>query len=67
MLARQMDHVIGEIKRDLVERKIRELDVLGIDDIVVAVAADERCCPVLADFQRPDLELFGRNALLVTL
>ncbi len=39
MLARQIDRVVREIERDFIERTIRVLDVLHIDDVVVAIVA----------------------------
>jgi hypothetical protein len=38
---RQENGVVGEEKFDFRDREIRELDVLCVDDIVVAVIADE--------------------------
>ena len=67
ILARQMDHIVREIERDFIERKICELDVLGIDDVVIAIVANERRCPILAHGEFPDLEFFGGNALLMQL
>jgi hypothetical protein len=64
---RQQNGVVGEVELDLVERKIRELDVLRIDDVVVAVIADEACGPVFIHLQFPYLEFFGGNVLLETL
>ena len=48
ILARQIDHVVREAERDFVEREIRVLDLLRVDDVVVAVVAGERGCPVCA-------------------
>ena len=67
MLARQVDHVIGEVERNLIERKICELDVLGVDDIVVAIVADERRSAILAYGEFPDLEFLGGNRFLMAL
>jgi hypothetical protein len=64
---RQQNDVVGKVELDLVERKIRERDVLRIDDGVVAVIAGEPCRPVGIDRQFPDLERFGRNRLLIEL
>lgn len=38
---RQQDGVVGEAEIDPIERKIGERDVLHIDDIVVAIVANE--------------------------
>jgi hypothetical protein len=62
-----MDHIVREIERDFVERKIGELDVLGIDDVVIAVAAFQRRAAVLVDLKLPELELFAGNTFLVLL
>lgn len=58
---------IPVFKTQLVERKIRERDVLRIDDVVVAVIAGEACRPVGIDRELPDLERFAGNCLLVKL
>ena len=40
MFAWQIDHVVCEVEGDLIEREVGELDVLRINDAVVAVIAD---------------------------
>src|SRR5207244_12542687 len=67
VFARQVNHVVGEIQRDLVKREIGEFDFLGVDDVAVAVVAGERCGVVGPDSELPDLALFGGNALVVRL
>lgn len=64
---RQENDVVGEVERDRVERKIRELDALRIDDIAVAVIAGEARGTVGIDRQFPDLERFANDRLLVKL
>ena len=43
------------------------MDMLRVDDIVVAVIADEGRGAIVIDLQLPDLEFFGGNSFLVTL
>src|ERR1039458_1535307 len=64
---RQQDRAVGEIELDLVDRKIRERDLLRIDDVVIAVVANEGCSPVGIDLQFPDLESFTSNGFLKAL
>jgi hypothetical protein len=42
MFTWQVDHAVRKPQRDFVERKIGELNKLGIDGVVVAIFADER-------------------------
>jgi len=51
-----VDHVVGEIQCDLIQRKIRVLDLLGEHDIAVAIAASERSGSVEAYGDLPDLK-----------
>ena len=67
VLRRQENDVVGEVELDLIERKIRERDVLRIDDVVVAVVTDQACSPVFIDLQFPDLERFAGDRLLEAL
>jgi hypothetical protein len=62
-----MDHVVREIEPDLVDWKIGVLDVLPIDDVVIAVVADEARRSVDIDLQYPDLECFAGHALFTPL
>ena len=64
---RQEDRIVREIELDFVERKIRERDVLRIDDVAVAVVGNEACAPVFIDLQCPNLEFFGGDVLLEAL
>lgn len=62
ILARQQDHVIGEIEADFIKRKIREGDVSAVNHVVVAVAANESGGMIWLDCQRPELKVFMSNA-----
>lgn len=61
VLARQQDRLVGEIQRDLGQRKIRVLDRLAKDGLAVPVLAGERRRVVV--LQLPQLELLAGNAL----
>lgn len=67
MLARQIDHVVGEVERDFVEREVRVLDFLRIHDVAVAVVACERGGSIRAYKELPELKLLGGNSLVVGL
>ena len=67
MLAWQIDHVVREPQRNFVDRKIGVLDVLRVNDVVVTIAANQRCGSVFMHRQLPDLEFFGGDFLLVEL
>jgi hypothetical protein len=67
VLARQVDHVVGEIQFDLIQRKIRVLDLLGEHDVAVAIIASERSGSVGAYSELPDLKFLGGNSLVVGL
>jgi hypothetical protein len=42
VLAWQVDYIVGKVQRDLIQRKIRVLDLLGEHDIAVAIVALKR-------------------------
>jgi hypothetical protein len=67
VLARQVDDVIGEPKRDLVELEVGVRNALLVDDAVVAVLADDPGAAVSVDLEFPDLECLSRDALVVRL
>src|SRR5579872_1066734 len=67
VLAWQIDHVIGEPERNLVEREIRVLDLFRENGVAVAVTASERRTSIGADDQLPDLKFLRRNPLVVGL
>ena len=56
---RQENGVVGGVELDLVDRKIRELDLVRVDEIMVAVVADERCGAIRVYRQFPDLGPFA--------
>jgi hypothetical protein len=51
ILARQQDHFVGEVQRDLRQQKIRVLDRLAIDGVAVPVLTGERRRVVGIDVQ----------------
>ena len=67
VLARQVDHVVGEIQRDFIQREICVLDRLGEDDIVVAIVARKRGGSVGMYGELPDLKILGGDGLVVRL
>src|ERR1019366_6985654 len=67
VLAWQMDHVVSEIQRDLIQRKIGVLDLLGEHDIAIAIVARKRSGAVGTYGELPDLKFLGGNSLVVGL
>jgi hypothetical protein len=64
---RQENGVVREVEPDLIDREIRKLDVLCVNDVAIAVIADERCGSVFIDLQPPHLEFLARHSLLIKL
>ena len=62
-----MDHVVGEIQCDLIQRKIGVLDLLGEHDVAVAIVARKRSGPVGTYGEIPDLKFLGGDSLIVGL
>ena len=62
-----MDYIVGEIQRDLIQREIRVLDLLGEHDVAVAVAARKRSGSVGTYSEIPDLKFLGGKSLVVGL
>ncbi len=62
-----MDHVVGEIQRDFIQREIGVLDRLGEHDIGVAIVARKRGGSVGMHREFPDLKFFGGDTLVVGL
>jgi hypothetical protein len=62
-----VDHVIGETQRDFIQREIGVLDVLGEDDIAVAIVARKRGGSVGTHGEFPNLKFFGGDMLVVGL
>ena len=56
VLTRQVDYVVGKVQRDLIQRKIGVLDLLGEYDIAVAIVASGG-----EGRTWTDASLFGRN------
>ena len=67
VLARQVDHVVHEVQRDSIQRKIGALDLFGEHDVAVAVIARKRSASVGAYGELPDLKFLGGNSLVVGL
>jgi hypothetical protein len=62
-LARQVNHVVGEVKCDLIQRKVGVLDLLGEHDIAVAIVA-RKCGGSVGTYgEFPDLKFLGSNSL----
>jgi hypothetical protein len=49
-----MDQVVREIQRNVIQRKIRVLDLLDTHDVAVAIIAGERSASVGTYGQLPD-------------
>ena len=62
-----MDHVVGEVQCDLIQRKVGVLDLLGEHDIAVAIVARKRGGSVGTYGECPDLKFLGGNSLVVGL
>jgi hypothetical protein len=62
-----VDHVVGEVQRDLIQRKVGVLDLLGEHDIAVAIVARKRDGSVGTYGEFPDLKFLGSNSLVVGL
>src|ERR1035438_1587089 len=62
-----MDDIVGEVERDLLQRKICERYRLRIDDCVVTVLAEDCCTAIFGNGELPDLELFDGDAFVMLL
>src|SRR5260370_13185671 len=62
-----MDHVVGKIQCEFIQRKIGVLDVLGEHDIAVAIIACKRSGSVGTYGDLADLKFIGGNSLVVGL
>jgi hypothetical protein len=62
-----VDHVVGEVQCDLIQRKVGVLDVLSEHDIAVAIVARKRVGSVGTYGEFPDLKFLGSNRLVVGL
>ncbi len=62
-----MDHVVGKVQRDFIQREIGVLDLLGEHDIAVAIVARERGASVGTYGELPDLKFLGGDSLVVGL
>jgi hypothetical protein len=51
-----MDHVVGKIQSEFIQRKIGVLYLLGEHDIAIAIVARERSGPVGTYREFPDLK-----------
>ena len=67
VLARQVDHVVGEVEGNFIQRKVRELDFFREHDVAVAVIAGQRSGPVGTHGEFPDLKFLGGNSFVVRL
>jgi len=62
-----MDHVVGEVQCDFIQRKIRVLDLLGEHDVAVAIVARQCSGSVWTYGEPPCLKFLGGNSLVVGL
>jgi hypothetical protein len=62
-----VDHVVGEIQCDFIERKIGVLDCLGEHDVAIAIVARKRRGPVGMYGELPDLKFLGGDSFVVRL
>src|SRR5208282_4259840 len=67
ILAGQMDHVVGKIQGDFIQREIGMLDLLREHDVAVAIVARKRSGSVGTYGELPDLKFLGGNSLVVGL
>src|ERR1700733_14174250 len=67
VLAWQVDYIVGKVQRDLIQRKIRVLDLLGEHDIAVAIVARKRSGSVGTHGELPDLKFLRGDSLVVGL
>lgn len=67
ILAWQVDDVVREVQCDFIQREIRVLDLLGEDDVAVAIVARKRTGPIGTYGEFPDLKFLGGNSLVVGL
>jgi hypothetical protein len=59
-----VDYIVGKVQRDLIQRKIRVLDLLGEHDIAVAIVARKRSGSVGTHGELPDLKFLGGDSLV---
>src|ERR1017187_3748227 len=62
-----MDHIVGEVQGDFIQRKIGVLDLLGKHDVAVAIVARKRSGSVGTYGELPDLQFLGGDGLVVGL
>jgi hypothetical protein len=62
-----VDHVVGEVQRDFIQRKIGVLDLLGEHDVTVAIVARQRSSSIETYGELPDLKFLGGDSLVVRL
>ncbi len=62
-----MDHVVSEIQRDFVQRKIGVSNLPGEHDVAIAIVACKRRGSVGTYDEFPDLKFLGSNSLVVGL
>ena len=62
-----MDHIVGEVQRDFIQRKIGALDLLGEHDIAVAIVARKRSGSIGTHGELPDLKFLCGDSLVVGL
>src|SRR5216684_5154772 len=67
VLARQVDYVVGKVQRDLIQRKIGVLDLLGEHDVPVAIVARKRSGSIGTHGELPDLKFLRGDSLVVGL
>jgi hypothetical protein len=64
VLARQVDDVVGEVQRDFIQRKIQVLDLLGENDVAVAIVARQRSASVGMHGEFPHLKFLVGDSLV---
>ena len=62
-----MDDVVGEVQGNFIQREIGVLDLLGEDDVAVAIVARKRSGSGGTYGEFPDLKFLGGNSLVVGL
>ncbi len=62
-----MDHVVGKVQRDFIQREIGVLDILGEHYVAVAIVARQRGASVGMHGEFPDLKFLGGDGLVVGL
>jgi hypothetical protein len=62
-----MDHIVGEVQSDFIQRKIGVLDLLGEHDVAVAIVTRKRSGSIGPYGELPDLKFLRGDSLVVGL